>query len=84
MDILKKFLAPMSRAQRLAFAARCRTSVNTLRNIAYDQKQAGPALCIAIEQATGGAVTRADLRPDDWPLVWPEYTPPRRGRGRAA
>ncbi|AZY52815.1 transcriptional regulator [Bordetella avium] len=40
--------------------------------------------CIAIEQATGGAVTRADLRPDDWPLVWPEYTPPRRGRGRAA
>ncbi len=40
--------------------------------------------CIAIEQATGGAVTRADLRPDDWPLLWPEYTPSRKPRGRAA
>ncbi|QII84245.1 helix-turn-helix domain-containing protein [Bordetella hinzii] len=84
MDILKRYLAPMSRVQRAAFAARCRTSTNTLRNIAYGQKRAGAALCIAIEQATGGAVTRADLRPDDWPLLWPEYTPPRKSRGRAA
>jgi DNA-binding transcriptional regulator YdaS (Cro superfamily) len=28
--------------------------------------------CVAIEQATGGAVTRRDLRPDDWHLIWPE------------
>ena len=27
---------------------------------------------VAIEQATGGAVTRRDLRPDDWHLIWPE------------
>lgn len=25
-----------------------------------------------IEQATGGKVTRKDLRPDDWHLIWPE------------
>lgn len=83
MDILKRYLAPMSRAQRAAFAARCRTSTNTLRNIAYGQKQAGPALSIAIEQATGGVITRADMRPGDWPMLWPEYTPPRKHRGRA-
>lgn len=28
--------------------------------------------CLAIEQATAGAVTRRDLRPDDWQRIWPE------------
>ena len=28
--------------------------------------------CTAIERATGGAVTRRDLRPDDWVQIWPE------------
>lgn len=28
--------------------------------------------CPAIERATDGAVTRRDLRPDDWWLIWPE------------
>lgn len=32
----------------------------------------GPAHCSAIERVTGGAVTRRDLRPDDWQEIWPE------------
>ncbi len=28
--------------------------------------------CIAIEHATKGKVTRRDLRPHDWHLIWPE------------
>jgi len=28
--------------------------------------------CTAIERATEGAVTRRDLRPDDWREIWPE------------
>ena len=28
--------------------------------------------CVAIELATKGAVTRKDLRPNDWHLIWPE------------
>lgn len=28
--------------------------------------------CVAIERATAGAVTRQDLRPDDWRDIWPE------------
>jgi DNA-binding transcriptional regulator YdaS (Cro superfamily) len=28
--------------------------------------------CMPIEIATGGAVTRKDLRPDDWHIHWPE------------
>lgn len=31
-----------------------------------------PANCVAIEKATSGAVTRKDLRPDDWQSIWPE------------
>ncbi|SPA44634.1 hypothetical protein CBM2629_A150436 [Cupriavidus taiwanensis] len=29
--------------------------------------------CVAIERATGGAVSRKDLRPNDWHLIWPEF-----------
>lgn len=29
--------------------------------------------CLAIERATNGVVTRRDLRPDDWMLIWPEF-----------
>jgi DNA-binding transcriptional regulator YdaS (Cro superfamily) len=28
--------------------------------------------CMAIERATYGKVTRQELRPADWPLIWPE------------
>ena len=28
--------------------------------------------CTDIERATSGAVTRRDLRPDDWHRIWPE------------
>lgn len=28
--------------------------------------------CVRIEQVTEGQVTRKDLRPDDWHLIWPE------------
>jgi len=28
--------------------------------------------CVPIEQATDGAVTRRDTRPDDWRQIWPE------------
>ena len=35
-----------------------------------------PVNCVAIEQATNGAVTRRDLRPSDWHLIWPELATP--------
>ena len=31
-----------------------------------------PIRCVLIEQVTNGQVTRKDLRPDDWHLIWPE------------
>jgi len=35
-------------------------------------KQVPPDRCVSIEKATSGAVTRRDLRPDDWSRFWPE------------
>lgn len=38
-----------------------------------DGKRKLPAeLCARIEGATGGQVTRRDLRPNDWLVIWPE------------
>ena len=33
-----------------------------------------PAFCVAIERATGGQVTRIELRPNDWQAIWPELS----------
>lgn len=38
----------------------------------YADRIPGPENCVAIERATGGAVRRWDLRPDDWHRIWPE------------
>ena len=29
-------------------------------------------MAVALERATGGAVSRRDLRPEDWAQIWPE------------
>ncbi len=35
--------------------------------------QAVPIIrCVEIEELTAGMVTRKQLRPDDWHLIWPE------------
>lgn len=38
----------------------------------YAGRRPSAEYCVAIERATVGAVTRRDLRPDDWWLIWPE------------
>lgn len=35
-------------------------------------RQPSPLMCVRIEAATGNAVMRWDLRPEDWHLIWPE------------
>ena len=40
----------------------------------YAGRKPEAAYCVAIEQATKGAVTRQDLRPEDWRRIWPELT----------
>ena len=43
-----------------------------ISNWAAGRRKPGVAVCVAIELHTNGAVTRRDLRPDDWQDIWPE------------
>lgn len=58
--------------QRDAFAQACETSVGHLRNVAYGYRPCAPELAVRIERISTRQVTRQDLRPDDWHLIWPE------------
>lgn len=42
----------------------------------YAGRLPSPENCVAIELATNGAVTRRDLRPEDWQRIWPELAEP--------
>ncbi|MNG34582.1 hypothetical protein D3C84_1210990 [compost metagenome] len=48
------------------------TTRGYLRQIAYGNKTASAEVAAGIERETGGAVTRQELRPDDWSRIWPE------------
>lgn len=49
-----------------------RASRSYLRLIAYGHKHPSPTVAAGIELATNGVVTRQQMRPDDWSLIWPE------------
>lgn len=66
------YLKPMSQAQRDDFAKECGSSAGHLNNVAYGYKPCGIALAVAIEQHSGGIVTRKTLRKEDWQRYWPE------------
>jgi DNA-binding transcriptional regulator YdaS (Cro superfamily) len=38
----------------------------------YGNRAPSPENCVGLELATGGAISRKNLRPDDWWLLWPE------------
>lgn len=45
---------------------------SAISNLAMRGGMPSPANCVAIEQVTNRTVTRKDLRPKDWHLIWPE------------
>lgn len=69
---LSAFLRPLSSDDRHQIAAKCGTTRNHLRNVAFSGKVCGPHLAVALDRVSGGRVRRWDLRPSDWHLIWPE------------
>lgn len=62
---------------RIAFATRCDNhSIGHLRNVGYGYKTCGHKLAAAIWRESGGAVTREELCPNDYWLVWPDLPAP--------
>lgn len=47
-----------------------------INQMVHGSRGVGYINAVAIERATEGAVTRRDLRPDDWHLIWPELSAP--------
>ena len=72
VDALQAYLNSLSMAEQRAFAAAAGTSLGYLRKKCSTRTKLGAELCSAIEEASAGRVTRRDLRPRDWMLVWPE------------
>lgn len=63
---LKTYLEPLSIPERAEFAARAGTSPLYVYMLATGRKRPGPKICKALRDASSGAVTLAELRPDLW------------------
>ena len=70
----KSYFFALTPMERKAFAEKVGTSVGHLNNFCYGSTNLAPAICVAIEKESLKAVTRQELRPDDWFLIWPELT----------
>ncbi len=77
---LKDFTSKLPHGGVGAFALKVGISTIYLSQLAARQnnREPSPELCVVIERESGGAVTRKDLRPDDWHLIWPELAKPKR------
>lgn len=76
MEKLRAYLKSLgSDEARKAFAKRCSTSLKYLRNASYGFRTLGPEICVNLERESDGALSRRDLRPDDWVRIWPELAP---------
>lgn len=69
---LKTHLATLERGGATRLADALGVSISFLSQMASGSAAISPARCVSIEQATDGAVTRQELRPDDWAAIWPE------------
>lgn len=69
---LKSYLSTLKRGASTSLALNLGISTSYLSQLASGRAPISAARCISIEQFTNGAITRRDLRPDDWHLIWPE------------
>lgn len=69
---LKTYLTPLDAEAREKLASQCGTGVGHLQNVMYGVRSCAPALAVLIERHSNKAVSRQELRPDDWHRIWPE------------
>lgn len=71
MKAITNFLATSGLTQS-EFARRIGVTQPMVYQMSRGLRPVPEKICVVIEQETGGAITRKDLRPDDWHLIWPE------------
>lgn len=67
-ELLLKWLKSATKEQ----VETTRTTRGYLLQVGYGHKKASAELAARLESVTGGVVTRKQLRPDDWAVIWPE------------
>lgn len=72
MKKLLAYLNGLSLEDRQAFEMSSGTTIGYLRKAISKNQKLGAEICVSIEQATAGKLTRKDLRTDDWAQIWPE------------
>jgi len=72
MEKLLAYIKQLSKERRAAFFVDCKTTEGYVRKVASKGGVLGAAICVAVERESDRAVTRKDLRPDDWSELWPE------------
>lgn len=70
MNLAEYIKAERGNAKALSVALD--VSMSYLSQMAAGSVPTNAERCVQIERATNGAVTRRDLRPDDWHRIWPE------------
>lgn len=71
MELLKTWLSA-ERGRGVRLAAHLHVPPSFVAKMASGDKSIPLEHASAIERFTGGAVTRQDIRPDDWQDIWPE------------
>jgi len=69
---LRSYLASQNRGEASKLAARLGISISYLSQMSTGKSAISASRCVEIERETNGLVTRQELRPDDWHLIWPE------------
>lgn len=69
---LKNYITTSARGEAKRLASCLAVSRSYLSQMASGVTAINPERCVKIELATKGAVSRKDLRPDDWMHIWPE------------
>lgn len=75
----KNYFYELKPLERKALATKVKTSVGHLTNCAYGYSKFSPILAMAIETETK-IVTRADMRPTDAHLIWPDIAAKKKAR----
>lgn len=73
LEELKNYLSSLSMQQKMDYATRAGTTLGYLRKvISISRYTIHPLTCALLEKESNGQVSRKNLRPDDWQIIWPE------------
>jgi len=75
--------AKQERGRLTSLARAIGAPIPNMSNWASGKRPVPIERCLAIERATGGLVTRGDLRPHDCMNIWPDIAPLRQSGGSA-